>query len=363
MSQHHSTKLLDLYRQIKAIRDEVAGDETSTRHSLYPANDMTAIEATMRLEADHWTAHELDFSGDRWSFENILNEDERKALLAVVGFLHFADGVFVDDVMVMMQMLETDLERQRYYTAQADQERIHAEAYELQLVALLPDTEKRNAIRNRVDKMGSVKNMHAFMDEISDCTNIVEVYLRIAITEFLMFTPLFAIIFWFRHNRGNAIKDIINANNFIIRDEANHCITTAHFYDQSPAEMKPSIDEVHKIIHHVCGLLDAFVDEYYGDLNLSGMTSDDIKNYVRIISNRLLVILKYEPIYETTDTLSYMSTIGLQPKTNHYENRTTEYAKYNVTAAIDRIQDMINHTSIADNSSDDAADESFFVEV
>lgn len=325
-----SGRLIKMYDELKEFREKYMAKEIATRHSFWPPRDPAAqrvVGRMMTLEANHWIAHELDYINDRASFNKDLCQQEREVIINIIGFLHFADGVFADDVMIMFQAVETNIYNQRYYVAQADQERIHADAYELQLNALLPNPKDREALRHRVQRCGSLKEMHAFMDGISKARHIGEVRVKVAATEFLMFTPLFAIIFWFRHFRGHCIRDIIATNNFIIRDEADHCRTTVGIYNDAIPELKLPAAEIYTIVDTVKNLVVAFMNEYFGHIKLEGFNIKDVNNYVHVIANELLVMFQLEPVYDCYESLHYMNTISMAPKTNHFEGRTTEYSK------------------------------------
>jgi len=65
---------------------------------------------------------------------------------------------------------------------------------------------------------------------------------------------------------------------------------------------------------------------------LIGMNSDEMQKYIELVADNLLLNLDIHKIYNTNNPFLFMENIGLQNKTNFFENRVTEYAKANSTA-------------------------------
>ena len=65
-----------------------------------------------------------------------------------------------------------------------------------------------------------------------------------------------------------------------------------------------------------------------------GMNSKMMSEYIEYVADNLLANLDIPKLYNTKNPFLFMENIGLQNKTNFFENRVTEYAKANSTAEL-----------------------------
>jgi len=61
------------------------------------------------------------------------------------------------------------------------------------------------------------------------------------------------------------------------------------------------------------------------------MNADMMKEYIEFVSDRLLVQLGYEKIWNTSNPFDFMEMISLRPKSNFFEIRVGEYAKSTIS--------------------------------
>ena len=61
-----------------------------------------------------------------------------------------------------------------------------------------------------------------------------------------------------------------------------------------------------------------------------GMNADLMKQYIEFVSDRLLVQLGYEKIWNTENPFDFMEMISLNGKTNFFERRVSDYAKSSI---------------------------------
>ena len=65
--------------------------------------------------------------------------------------------------------------------------------------------------------------------------------------------------------------------------------------------------------------------------NMIGMNSELMKQYIEFVSDRLLVQLGYNKIWNAENPFNFMELILLRPKSNFFEVRVGEYAKSNIS--------------------------------
>ena len=64
--------------------------------------------------------------------------------------------------------------------------------------------------------------------------------------------------------------------------------------------------------------------------SLIGMNSKLMTQYLEFVTDRLLVELECDRVYNTTNPFDFMDMISLQGKTNFFEKRVAEYQKAGV---------------------------------
>ena len=62
-------------------------------------------------------------------------------------------------------------------------------------------------------------------------------------------------------------------------------------------------------------------------VNIAGMNSDLMVEYIKFVADRLLVELECEKLYRTTNPFDFMENISLEGKTNFFEKKVGEYQK------------------------------------
>ena len=65
-------------------------------------------------------------------------------------------------------------------------------------------------------------------------------------------------------------------------------------------------------------------------VSLIGMNAKLMTQYLEFVTDRLLVELECEKVYNATNPFDFMDMISLQGKTNFFEKRVSEYQKAGV---------------------------------
>ena len=71
-------------------------------------------------------------------------------------------------------------------------------------------------------------------------------------------------------------------------------------------------------------------------VDLIGMNSRMMADYIEFVADRLLVSLGVPKMYKTQNPFDWMELISLQGKTNFFEKRVGEYQKAGVMNSIDK---------------------------
>jgi ribonucleoside-diphosphate reductase beta chain len=95
-------------------------------------------------------------------------------------------------------------------------------------------------------------------------------------------------------------------------------------------ELKSSI---YTIAEKMVALEDKFIDLAFGVTPMKGLTSEEVKKYIRYIADRRLIGLGMKGIFKVKrNPLPWVEEmINAPTHTNFFENRATDYAKGAVT--------------------------------
>ena len=126
---------------------------------------------------------------------------------------------------------------------------------------------------------------------------------------------------------------LCNSNTLIARDEGMHQDFAAHLYKDLLTN-KLSDETVHEIIRDAVTHEKEFLCEAL-PVDLIGMNSKMMAQYIEFVADRLLVALGAPKLYGTANPFDWMELISLQGKTNFFEKRVGEYQKSGVMASLD----------------------------
>ena len=117
------------------------------------------------------------------------------------------------------------------------------------------------------------------------------------------------------------------SNELISRDEGLHCDFACLLYGQLVTKLPDS--RVNEIICDAVTIEKEFVKDSL-PVELIGMNSDMMGEYIEFCADRLLEALGCPKVYNANNPFDWMVMISLQGKTNFFEKRVGEYAKANV---------------------------------
>lgn len=338
---HEATSLISRINERKRVQ---SGMTKGKRFGLYPIEDWAAFERTKRLEASFWVSDEIEFSDDRNDF-NEFSSDEQWPLVMAFGFFAVGDGSISSMLAYQMIVTAKNFENQMFYAVQLHNEIVHGEVYGKMIYTLISDPLKREEIFNAVENVKSIHDMNKFIENaFTYPEGQKESYVSLAAAEYVMFTPLFCIIFWYRAYRKGKIPQIIFSNEQVAKDEAAHCENGCANYQVLPKSEKYTDDEVHVYIDKVVQLVFAFSDEVFSKIKLPELTSENVKQYIRFVADDLFDRLGHPKYYNVKNPFLWMNFTELIPKTNFYEGTVGEYGRFNVKESIQKAYALCHGT-------------------
>jgi len=296
--------------------------EDTKRYVIFPIKRDDVWKMYKKSEANFWTTEELDLSKDLKDF-NGLNENERYFIENILAFFAASDGIVNENLVERFCKDVKLLEAKFFYGFQIAMENIHSETYSLLIDTYVKDVAKKQKLFNAIETIPSVQKkadwaLKWISDEKSTFGTRV---IAFAAVEGIFFSGSFCSIFWLK-KRG-LMPGLCFANELISRDEGLHTEFAVLMY--SMLKDKPSKETILEIIKEAVELEKEFITESL-PCNLIGMNMDLMKQYIEYVSDRLLLMLGLEKVYNSSNPFPWMELISVQGKTNFFEKRVGEYS-------------------------------------
>lgn len=320
------------------INDEVLLRNNNRRFVLFPIEYPQIYEIYKRAESSFWTANEIDLSKDYKDWER-LTDDERYFIKNVIGFFAGSDGIIMENLAVNFMREVQIPEVRSFYSYQIFNEAIHSETYSLLIDTYIKDREEKEHIFNSIENIPSVAKKAAWAYkwiQNKENTNFQLRLIAFAIVEGIFFSGSFCAIYWLK-KRG-LMPGLTFSNELISKDEGMHCEFACLLY--SMIKNRVDNETVKNIFEEAIEIEKEFITESI-PCALIGMNAEMMKQYIEFVSDRLLVQLGYEKIWNTENPFDFMELISLRPKANFFELRVGEYAKSSI--AVDNLEFEINN--------------------
>ncbi len=296
--------------------------EDTKRYVIFPIKRDDVWKMYKKSEANFWTTEELDLSKDLKDF-NGLNDNEKYFIENILAFFAASDGIVNENLVERFCKDVQLLEAKFFYGFQIAMENIHSETYSLLIDTYVKDIAKKNKLFNAIETIPSVQKkadwaLKWINDEKSTFGTRV---IAFAAVEGIFFSGSFCSIFWLK-KRG-LMPGLCFANELISRDEGLHTEFAVLMY--SMLKDKPSKETILEIVKEAVELEKEFITESL-PCNLIGMNMDLMKQYIEYVSDRLLLMLGLDKVYNSLNPFPWMELISVQGKTNFFEKRVGEYS-------------------------------------
>ena len=299
--------------------------ENKNRFVLFPIQHDDIWQFYKKAEASFWTAEEIDLGQDQTDWEK-MNDGERHFITHVLAFFAASDGIVNENLAEHFVAEVQYTEAKFFYGFQIAIENIHSETYSLLIDTYVKDNQEKDRLFNAIDTMDCVKKKADWALRWIDEGNFAERLIAFAAVEGIFFSGSFCSIFWLK-KRG-LMPGLSFSNELISRDEGLHCDFACHLYTQHVVNKLPD-QTVIDIIKDAVAIEKEFVTDSL-PVNLIGMNSDLMCQYIEFVADRLLDELIGQKIYNSTNPFDFMEMISLQGKTNFFEKRVGEYQKAGV---------------------------------
>ena len=316
-------------------RQEMSGElkpepiltENPKRFVLFPIQHNDIWQMYKKAEASFWTAEELDLAQDSKDWDK-MTDNERFFISNVLAFFAASDGI-VNENLLMNFSNEVQLPEARcFYGFQIAIENIHAEVYSLLIDTYIKNGKEKDRLLNAIDNIDMVRQKADWCLRWTNAENasFAERVVAFAACEGIFFSGSFCAVFWLK-KRG-LMPGLCFSNELISRDEGLHCDFACLLYKDHLINKLPQ-QRIHDIIGNAVDIEKVFVSKAL-PVELIGMNSTLMCEYIEYCADRLLVALGVEKMYNATNPFDWMEMISLQGKTNFFEKRVGEYSKAGV---------------------------------
>ncbi|MCS7077444.1 MAG: ribonucleoside-diphosphate reductase small subunit [Bacteroidia bacterium] len=301
--------------------------ENKQRFVLFPIQYHEVWEMYKKAEASFWTAEEVDLAQDLSDWEK-LNDGERHFISHVLAFFAASDGI-VNENLASRFANEVQIPEARcFYGFQIAIENIHSEMYSLLIDTYIKDDKEKYRLLNAIETVPCVqKKAEWALKWINNTDSFAERLVAFAAVEGIFFSGSFCAIFWLK-KRG-LMPGLSFSNELISRDEGLHTDFACLIY--SMLQNKLTESRVLEIITDAVKIEQEFITDAL-PVDLIGMNSRLMSQYIEFVADRLLVALGYSKYYHVTNPFDWMELISLQGKTNFFEKRVGDYQKAGVMA-------------------------------
>ena len=290
-----------------------------------------------------WTTEEIDFSVDFQHLRDRLSPQEAHLVKRLVAFFATADNIVAHNLVLNFYKHINSPEYRMFLGKQLFDEMLHVETYLLLVDNYIPDPEERKQAFDAFQNIPSVKKKADFCFKYMDSIDSIDktdtddkrrqfvenLVCFASCVEGLFFFGSFAYVYFLR-NKG-LLPGLATATNWVFRDESMHIEATMAAIDAIRAEYPQIFDE--KLENRVVEMIEEAIEvemNFCEDAlshGVTGLSSKLMREYLEYVADQRLTQLGYKKRYLTKNPFSFMVLQDVQPLTNFFEKRVTEYSK------------------------------------
>jgi len=319
----------DLMKVADTIIKKTSGGLMEFSETYKPFHYPWAVDVTTRHEKAHWIEDEIDLSEDVTDWKgNKMSKKEKEYITNILRLFTQSDVAVGQNYYDLFLPKFKNNEIRNMLGSFAAREGIHQRAYALLNETLgLPDSEY-HAFLEYKEMTDKVDFMMA-----SDSNTLHGTGLALAKMVFNEGISLFAsFVMLLNFQRFGKMKGMGKVVEWSIRDESMHVEGNSKLFKAFCAEHSRIVDnefkaEIYKMAKTAVKLEDKFIDLAYEVGGIEGLQAEEVKEYIRYITDRRLLQLGLKPNFKVKDNpLPWLEwVLNGADHTNFFENRVTEY--------------------------------------
>ena len=300
--------------------------ENKDRFVIFPIKHQDIWEWYKKQEACIWTAEEIDLHTDLSDWNNKLNADEKYFIKHILAFFAASDGIVNENLAENFVSEVQYPEAKFFYGFQIMMENIHSETYSLLIDTYVKDEAEKHELFHAIETFPAIKEKAEWALKWISSESFAERLIAFAAVEGIFFSGSFCSIYWLK-KRG-LMPGLTFSNELISRDEGMHCDFAVHLHNNHLVNKVPKA-RITEILTDALSIERKFITESL-PASLIGMNANLMTQYLEFVTDRLLVELGCDRVYNSSNPFDFMDMISLQGKTNFFEKRVGEYQKAGV---------------------------------
>lgn len=312
--------------QTPQTADEPILKENENRYVIFPIQHGDIWDLYKQQEACFWTTEEIDLHEDLVDWNNKLTGDEQYFIKHILAFFAASDGIVNENLAENFINEVQYSEAKFFYGFQIMMENIHSETYSLLIDTYINDEAEKDQLFNAIKNFEAIKKKADWAIKWIESPSFAERLIAFAAVEGIFFSGSFCALFWLK-KRG-LMPGLTFSNELISRDEGMHRDFAVHLHNNHLLN-KVSKERIKEICTTALDIEREFITESL-PVNLIGMNSDLMAQYLEFVTDHLLVSLGCEKVYNVENPFDFMEMISLQGKTNFFEKRVGDYQKAGV---------------------------------
>ena len=298
-----------------------------------------AFESYGTMQKMHWLPSEVPLHEDIRDWNERLTKEEKNLINQILKFFTQGDvdiaKAYLDSYIPKFKSPEVRMMLSSFATSEAN----HAHAY-----SLLNDTLGEPSLLDfkafQEYKEMADKHTYLFKDKGEGVEGLVrDIACFSAFGEGLQLFASFVMLLNFQ--RYGRMKGMCQIVTWSIRDETHHVESMIKLFKtlikENPKIWKDKFKKtIYQTARDMVELEDKFIDLAFEMGGIRGLTSDEVKKYIRYIADRRLLQLSLKPNYGVKDNpLGWLDWVlnGVE-HANFFENRATEYNKGATTGTL-----------------------------
>lgn len=301
--------------------NEYLTDPKNKRFSILPVKEHDVYNMYKTQLAMFWQPEEIDFSTDKYDYDE-LTKDEQHIINTILCFFANSDGLVCNNIKENLNSKITIAEINLLYDFISTMENIHNITYGTMIEELITDDKTRIELFEAMKTKPIIKKISDWSLDFTNNSSLAENLLAYICFEGIIFSSIFAVIFYIKDKYKGRLRGFVSSNDFIARDEAAHVDTGILIYSKLYNKLDKS--RAIEIIEQSVMLSLQLADECL-NIDHLGLTRVSLHNYIKYVADRIAYRINGDKIYNASNPFSFMNVIGLTTKTNFFEKRPTEY--------------------------------------
>jgi len=306
---------------------------TDTRVAFKPFNYPWAYDAWLKHEQSHWLHTEVPMLEDVKDWKKNITSEEKQFLTNIFRFFTQGDidvaGGYVNNYLPHFPQPEIRMMLMGF----AAREALHIAAYSHLIETLgMPESTYNEFMeyKEMVEKHDYVMNISLKNSTLENTAAHIAVFS--AFTEGMQLFSSFIMLLNFpRHGKMKGMGQIIT---WSIVDETMHAESMIKLFRTFIEENKEIWNDelkgrIYTIAERMVELENKFIDLCFNQGEMQNLSADDVKGYIKYITDRRLISLGLRGIFKVKrNPLPWVEEMINAPiHTNFFENRATDYAK------------------------------------